>query len=47
VQLIEATGTDAAKFCGAYKIGSVKQLPASAFDKARAQLLRKLEKVDA
>jgi hypothetical protein len=49
--LIEATGTDAAKFCAAFGIKSVKALPASAFSKAKAQLERKLaqagETVDA
>jgi hypothetical protein len=49
--LIEATGTDAAKFCAAFGIKSVKALPASAFAKAKAQLERKLaqagETVDA
>lgn len=45
--LMQATSTDAGKFCDAYKIDSVKALPAAAFDKARAQLMRKLEKADA
>lgn len=43
VQLIEATGTDAQKFCQAFKIGSVKDLPADAFPRAKAQLTKKLE----
>lgn len=42
-QLIEATNTDARKFCEAYKIDSVKALPAAAFGKAEAQLKKKLE----
>lgn len=50
-QLIEATGTEAKKFCEAYKIDSVKALPAEAFGQAESQLKRKLasmgEKVDA
>ena len=40
--LMQATNTDAGKFCGAYKIESVKALPAAAFAKAKAQLERKL-----
>ena len=50
-QLIEATNTDVRKFCEAYRVDSVKALPADAFGKAEAQLKRKLagmaEKVDA
>lgn len=42
-QLIEATGTDARKFCEAYRIESVKALPQQAFAKAKAQLEKKLE----
>lgn len=42
-QLIETTGTDARKFCDAYKIDSVKALPADAFKRAEAQLRKKLE----
>lgn len=42
-QLIETTGTDARKFCDAYKIESVKALPADAFKRAEAQLKKKLE----
>ena len=41
--LIEKTGTDVRKFCQAYGIESVKALPADAFDKARAQLTKKLK----
>lgn len=42
VALIEATNTDAGKFCAAYSIESVKALPANTFAKARTQLQRKL-----
>jgi hypothetical protein len=42
MQLIEATGTDARKFCQAFKISSVKELPAEAFPKAKAMLEKKL-----
>ena len=42
MQLIEATGTDARKFCQAFKIASVKELPAEAFPKAKAMLEKKL-----
>lgn len=42
MQLIEATSTDARKFCQAFKIGSVKQLPADAFPRAKAMLEKKL-----
>lgn len=42
--LIEKTSTDAKAFCTAFKIKSVKELPADAFDKARAMLNKKLEK---
>jgi hypothetical protein len=51
--LMQATNTEAAKFCGAYSIESVKALPAAAFGQAKAQLQRKLaqmaerEKADA
>lgn len=51
VALIEATNTDAGKFCGAFNVDSVKVLPAAAFPKAKAMLERKLaqmgEKADA
>jgi hypothetical protein len=40
--LMQATKTDAAKFCAAFGIESVKALPATAFPKAKAQLERKL-----
>jgi hypothetical protein len=49
--LIQATNTDAGKFCKAFQVYSVKSLPAAAFSKAKAQLERKLagtkETVDA
>lgn len=49
--LMQATNTDAGKFCGAYKIESVKALTTEAYPKAKAQLERKLaqqaEKADA
>lgn len=44
-QLIAATQTDAEKFCTAYKIESVKELPASDFERARKQLNAKLSKM--
>lgn len=40
--LIGQTGTDAKAFCTAFKIKSVKELPAGAFDKARDLLNKKL-----
>lgn len=43
--LIEKTGTDAKAFCTAFKIKSVKELPADAFSKARDMLNKKLEKL--
>jgi hypothetical protein len=42
IQLIEATATDARKFCQAFKIASVKELPVAAFPKAKAMLEKKL-----
>jgi hypothetical protein len=42
IQLIEATATDARKFCEAFKIASVKALPVAAFPKAKAMLEKKL-----
>lgn len=49
--LMQATNTDAGKFCKAFGIDSVKALSVDAFPKAKAQLERKLanmaEKVDA
>lgn len=51
VQLLEATNADTRKFCQAFGVASVKDLPASAFAKAESQLNRKLasmkEAVDA
>ena len=43
VQLMEATNADAQAFCTAYKIASLKELPASSFPRALAQLNKKLE----
>lgn len=40
--LISQTGTDAKAFCQAFKIASVKDLPTSEFDRARAMLNKKL-----
>lgn len=40
--LIEKTGTDAGKFCAAFKIKSVKELPAAQFERAEAMLAKKL-----
>ena len=40
--LIDATGTNIAKFCGFYKIKSLPEMPLAKFDHARAQLLGKL-----
>lgn len=49
--MMQATKTDAGKFCDAYKIESVKALTVDAYPKAKAQLERKLaamrEKADA
>ncbi len=42
MQLIEATSTDARKFCAAFNIASVKELPADAFPKAKAILDKRL-----
>lgn len=43
--LIGQTNTDAKAFCAHYKIGSVKELPATAFETARKQLNGKLAKI--
>lgn len=43
--LIEKTSTDAKAFCQHYNCKSVKELPAEAFDHARAALQKKLEKL--
>jgi hypothetical protein len=44
-QLMQVTRTDAQAFCTAYKIESVKELPASSFERARKQLNAKLSKM--
>lgn len=43
--LIEKTSTDAKAFCGYYKCKSVKELPADAFNHARAALQKKMEEL--
>ena len=40
--LIQNTNTDLAKFCGAYKIGVITELPGDQFEQAKQQLLKKL-----
>lgn len=45
VQLVEASKADVQAFCTAYGIGSLKELPASDFPKAKAQLEAKLKKL--
>lgn len=45
VALMQSTQTDVDKFCGAYGIASVKELPAAAFPKAKSQLSRKLDQM--
>ena len=42
VQMIEASRADVQAFCKAYKIGSVKELPAQHFARAKTQLGKKL-----
>jgi hypothetical protein len=42
MQLIQATQSDTRKFCEAFKVGSVKELPEAAFPKAKAMLEKKL-----
>lgn len=42
VQLIEVSGADVQAFCTAYKIDSLRALPAEAFSRAKAQLNKKL-----
>jgi len=42
--LIEKTDTDTARFCAAYNVESVRELPAAAFNRARTQLNAKLSK---
>lgn len=44
-QLMQSTRTDAKAFCTAYKIESVKELPATSFDRAREQLNKKLARM--
>jgi hypothetical protein len=46
VTLIEATKTDAKKFCAAFGIDNVKALPVEAFDRAKGQLTRKLAQLE-
>lgn len=45
--MMQATNTDAKAFCTAYKIPTTKNLPATAFAQAMAQLNRKLAKAAA
>lgn len=45
--LIGQTNTDAKAFCTAFKIKSVKELPAAQFDRARAMLNKKLQQIAA
>ena len=45
--LISQTNTDAKAFCTAFKIKSVKELPAAQFDRARAMLNKKLQQIAA
>lgn len=45
VSLMEATDTDVKRFCEAYKVPSVKALPAAAYPKAKKQLETKLAKM--
>lgn len=42
VQLVEVTGTDAAKLCGAYKVASLKELNAEQAEAAKAILTKRL-----
>jgi len=42
-RMIEETGVDVAKFCKAYGISKTADLPKAAFDKALAQLEKKME----
>ena len=43
--LLEKTSSDTKAFCTHYNIGSVKELPAAAFNQARNALQKKLEKL--
>lgn len=45
VQLIETTKADTQAFCIAYRISSLRDLPASSFERARKQLNTKLSKM--
>lgn len=45
VQLIEATKADTQAFCKAYRIESLRELPAESFERARRQLNTKLAKM--
>lgn len=45
--LIGQTNTDAKAFCTAFKIKSVKELPAAQFDRAHAMLNKKLQQIAA
>lgn len=45
VQLIEATKADTQAFCKAYRIESLRELPADSFERARRQLNTKLAKM--
>ncbi len=46
IGLMEKTATDAGKFCAAFGIPSVKELPAEAFTRAKQQLTRKLAQME-
>lgn len=43
VHMLEATNSDIEAFCKAYKVGSVKELPAHRFEHAKAALQRKMQ----
>lgn len=45
VQLIEASKSDTQAFCKAYRIGSLRELPATSFERAKRQLNTKLSKI--
>lgn len=45
MQLMQATNADTGAFCTAYKIRSVRDLPAASFERARKQLETKLAKM--
>lgn len=47
ITLIEKSGTDTGRFCAAYNIPSVRELPAAAFPRARKQLNTKLQNAEA